>query len=75
MLLLLQGNSEEELPELLLACARVSRVDFHKVRPFPAQLDMSEQETTGMQPMRFNERGSMIQPLPGTDKPLVATAI
>ncbi|CAL5218734.1 g448 [Coccomyxa viridis] len=70
-----QGNSEEELPELLLACARVSRVDFHKVRPFPAQLDMSEQETTSMQPLRFNERGSMIQPTPGTNKPLVATAI
>ena len=31
----LQGNSEEELPELVLACARVSRVDFSKARERP----------------------------------------
>jgi hypothetical protein len=30
-----QGNSEEELPELVLACARVSRVDFSKARLKP----------------------------------------
>ena len=27
----LQGSRQEDLPELLLACARVSRVDFNKV--------------------------------------------
>ena len=27
-----QGNRPEELPELILACARVARVDFNKVR-------------------------------------------
>lgn len=59
---------------MVLACARVSRVDFHKVRPFPAKLDMSEDETTKMQPMRFNERGSMTSPMQSNDKPLVATA-
>lgn len=26
-----QGNQPEELPEVILACARVSRVDFNKV--------------------------------------------
>ena len=28
-----QGNRAEELPELILACARVARVDFNKVLP------------------------------------------
>ncbi|KAK9808688.1 hypothetical protein WJX72_001980 [[Myrmecia] bisecta] len=32
----IQGNREEELPEVILGCARVTRVDFTKVRPFPA---------------------------------------
>lgn len=71
----LQGNKEEELPEVLLACARVSRVDFHKVRSFPAELDMAEDDTTMMQPLRFNERGSMTQPDQSLSKPLVATAL
>ena len=71
----LQGNSEDELPEIVLACARVSRVDFHKVRPFPAELDMVDEDTARMQPMRFNERGSLTSPIQSGDKPLVATAI
>ena len=58
----------------MLACARVSRVDFHKVRPFPAELDMSDEDTVRMQPMRFNERGSLTSPIQSGDKPLVATA-
>ena len=28
----IQGNQADELPEMVLACARVSRVDFNKVR-------------------------------------------
>ena len=32
-----QGNRAEELPEVLLGCVRVHRVDFTKSRPFPAQ--------------------------------------
>ena len=71
----LQGNSEDELPEVVLACARVSRIDFKKVRPFPAELDMAVEETARMHPMRFNERGSLTSPMQSTDKPLVATAI
>ena len=31
---IIQGNTPEELPEMLLACARVSRVDFNKVCHF-----------------------------------------
>lgn len=33
----LQGNRPEELPEVVLAAARVHRVDFTKSRPFPAK--------------------------------------
>jgi hypothetical protein len=73
-MLWLQGNREDELPEIVLACARVSRVDFHKVRPFPAELDMLDGDTARMQPMRFNERGSLTSPIQSGDKPLVATA-
>ena len=32
---IIQGNQPEELPEMLLACARVSRVDFNKVKVIP----------------------------------------
>lgn len=32
-----QGNRPEELPEQVLAAARVYRVDFDKAKPFPAQ--------------------------------------
>lgn len=35
---IIQGNNNDELPELMLACARVSRVDFNKVRPFPGHM-------------------------------------
>lgn len=34
----MQGNQPDELPEVVLACARVSRVDLFKVQPFPATL-------------------------------------
>ena len=34
----LQGNRAEELPEMVLACARVSRLDLEKCQPFPASL-------------------------------------
>lgn len=44
-----QGNSEEELPEVVLGCARVSRVDFSKVRPFPAEVERN----AGGTPMRM----------------------
>ena len=30
-----QGNSNEELPEVILGCARVSRIDFAQVRTGP----------------------------------------
>ena len=30
-----QGNSNEELPEVILGCARVSRIDFAQVRAGP----------------------------------------
>jgi len=33
---IIQGNRPEELPEQVLAAARVTGVDFEKVRPFPA---------------------------------------
>ncbi|CAD7696376.1 unnamed protein product [Ostreobium quekettii] len=32
--LLIQGNSEEELPEMLLGVARLHRIDFTRARPF-----------------------------------------
>lgn len=32
-----QGNRPEELPEVILAAARVYRVDFTRSRPFPAE--------------------------------------
>lgn len=34
----MQGNQPEELPEVIMACARVSRIDLYKVQPFPASL-------------------------------------
>lgn len=34
----LQGNCEKELPEILLACARVYRIDFHNVKKFPGTI-------------------------------------
>lgn len=33
---IIQGNNNDELPELMLACARVSRVDFNKVCALPS---------------------------------------
>ena len=34
----MQGNDVSELPELILGCARVSRIDLSKAQPFPAHL-------------------------------------
>lgn len=33
-----QGNSQEELPEVVMACARISKLDFTKAKPFPGEL-------------------------------------
>lgn len=34
----LQGNRQQELPEVVMGAARVYRVDFRKSRPFPVQV-------------------------------------
>ncbi|KAK9813897.1 hypothetical protein WJX73_003693 [Symbiochloris irregularis] len=47
-----QGNQPDELPEMVLACARVSRVDFHKVRPFPGQMRRTISHRMTMVPQR-----------------------
>eukprot|EP01023_Acetabularia_acetabulum_P037172 TRINITY_DN3519_c0_g1_i2.p3 TRINITY_DN3519_c0_g1~~TRINITY_DN3519_c0_g1_i2.p3 ORF type:complete len:134 (-),score=32.23 TRINITY_DN3519_c0_g1_i2:249-650(-) len=46
---ILQGNCEEELPELVLGCSRVFRVDFSKLYPVPvlkANDNVIPEETT-----------------------------
>jgi hypothetical protein len=42
----MQGNREEELPEIVMACARVSRVDLYKAQPFPATLRKTKSHRT-----------------------------
>ena len=44
--LLLQGNREEELPEIVMACARVSRIDLYKAHAFPATLRKTKSHRT-----------------------------
>ena len=34
----MQGNSKEELPEVVMACARISHLDFTQAKPFPGEL-------------------------------------
>jgi len=41
-----QGNRAEELPEIVMACARVSRIDLYKAQPFPATLRKSKAHGT-----------------------------
>ena len=41
-----QGNRPEELPEVVMACARVSRIDLYKVEPFPGRLRKTESHRT-----------------------------
>ena len=40
--LVVEGRREAELPEAVLCCARVARVDFEVARPFPATADPEE---------------------------------
>jgi hypothetical protein len=69
-----QGNSEEELPEVVLGCARVSRVDFGKVRPFPAHVDPTASEAGRMLPLRHSGQG-LDGPLQSAEKVVVANAL
>ena len=49
---------------MVLGCARVSRVDFSKVRPFPAQMDRSSIDAPSMLPLH--------NPGPAADGPLTS---
>ncbi|KAK9837141.1 hypothetical protein WJX81_005930 [Elliptochloris bilobata] len=52
----IQGNREDELPEVILACARVSRIDFALVRPFPARLERTASSATRVLPQEGSPR-------------------
>lgn len=45
----IQGNSEKELPEILLACARVYRIDFHNVKRFPGTIQRDHEDLSAQQ--------------------------
>ncbi|BDA44255.1 probable protein ENHANCED DISEASE RESISTANCE 2 at C-terminar half [Coccomyxa sp. Obi] len=72
----IQGNQEDELPEVVLACARVSRVDFGKVRPFPAQLERAAIEAPRtLLSQRYSAQQGLDNPARTEDKPVVANAM
>lgn len=71
----LQGNREEELPEVVLACARVSRVDFGKVRAFPAQLERIASDGARALTMRYSAQQGLDNPARTSDKAVVANAV
>lgn len=71
----MQGNREEELPEVVLACARVSRVDFGKVRPFPAHLDRLPSDATRALPMRYSMQQGADSTSHTSEKLVVANAV
>lgn len=71
-----QGNSEEELPEVVLGCARVSRVDFSKVRPFPAQVERSVSEAPQrMLPLPHSGQSGPLTSYGSNEKIVVANAV
>ncbi len=70
-----QGNREEELPEVVLACARVSRVDFGKVRAFPAQLQRNMSDAARALPMRYSAQQGLDNPAHTSEKAVVANAV
>ena len=50
-----QGNTAEELPEVVMACARVSHLDFSQARPFPGELaEGSDSSVTVDHPLHAN---------------------
>jgi hypothetical protein len=46
-----QGNRPEELPEVVLAAARVARVNFELVRPFPARMERTASNNLKLTPL------------------------
>ncbi len=72
-----QGNQEDELPEVVLACARVSRVDFGKVRPFPAQLERAAATDAprSLLSQRYSAQQGLDNPARTEDKAVVANTV
>lgn len=56
----IQGNKQEELPEKVMAAARVSYVDFQRIRPFPA--DTMEHVSSAL-----HEDGSSVDSFSGNE--------
>ncbi len=54
----MQGNRPEELPEVVLAAARVARVNFNKVRPFPARMERTQSNKLRLAPVNGSSRES-----------------
>eukprot|EP00884_Botryococcus_braunii_P001825 jgi/Botrbrau1/11643/Bobra.168_2s0001.1 len=52
----IQGNRPEELPEVVLAAARVARVNFNKVRPFPARMERTQSNNIRLAPVNGSSR-------------------
>lgn len=53
----MQGNSEQELPEVVMACARVSHLNFDEAQPFPGELHSTKHSSPTVhldQPLHAN---------------------